>query len=340
MNVDVAEAESSGTTSPTTPRPRLLASDSNRILLGVLAVTVIGVAAVYLFGGKDGSLVTQAIVTGLLLGGVYVLVSVGLTLIFGVLGIVNFAQGAMLTMAMYLVYLLVSATGMNPYLAGLLTIPIMFVFGWLVQSVLMNRLVNDTGHERPLLVALGLALLISNVLLIIFGGRPLSVSAPFPGSIQIFGALVDVSRLIAFAGAGIVALALLIVLNRTPLGLAIRAVAANGTGAALVGVNVRRIYAMTFGLAAATVGVAGGVMAPFTSLVPSVGDQFTTLAFVVVVLGGLGSIVGAVVGGVFIGLLQTVGSVLLPGSGSLLVVFGIFVLVLFIRPQGLFGAKR
>jgi branched-chain amino acid transport system permease protein len=103
---------------------------------------------------------------------------------------------------------------------------------------------------------------------------------------------------------------------------------------------VRRIYAMTLGLAAATVGVAGGVMAPFTSLVPSVGDQFTTLAFVVVVLGGLGSIVGAVVGGVFIGLLQTVGSVLLPGSGSLLVVFGIFVLVLFIRPQGLFGAKR
>lgn len=310
------------------------------MLLVLLAVTVLGIAAVYLFGGKDSALVTQTVVTGLLLGGVYVLVSLGLTLIFGVLGIVNFAQGAMLTMAMYLVFFMVSSTGINPYIAVALTAPIMFGFGWLVQSTLMNRLTSDVGHARPLLVTLGLSLLITNTLLMIFGGRPQSVPSPYAGSVQIFGALADVPRIIAFLGAVAVAAGLIVILRKSLLGLSIRAVAANGTGASLVGVNIKRIYAMTFGLGAASVGVAGGLLAPFTSLVPSVGDQFTTLAFVIVVLGGLGSVPGALIGGVFIGLLQSVGSLFLPGSGSLLLVFAMFVLVLFLRPQGLFGAKQ
>ena len=107
-----------------------------------------------------------------------------------------------------------------------------------------------------------------------------------------------------------------------------------------MGVNVRRVYAVTFGLGAASVAVAGGLITPFTTLVPTAGEQFTTLAFVIVVLGGLGSIPGALVGGLFIGVLQTVGSLYLPGSGSLILVFGIFVLILFLRPQGLFGAKQ
>ncbi|TFB82431.1 branched-chain amino acid ABC transporter permease [Cryobacterium levicorallinum] len=318
----------------------LLTTERGRIVLGLFAITVLGIAAVYLFGGKDSNLVTQTVVTGLLLGGVYVLVSLGLTLIFGVLGIVNFAQGAMLAMAMYLVYFMVSSAGINPYLAVVLSAPIMFGFGWLVQSTLMNRLITDVGHSRPLLVTLGLSLLISNTLLMIFGGRPLNVPSPYAGSVQILGAIADVPRIIAFVGAVIVAGGLIVILRKSPVGLAIRAVAANGTGASLVGVNVKRIYAMTFGLGAASVGVAGGLLAPFTSLVPSAGDQFTTLAFVIVVLGGLGSVPGALVGGIFIGLLQTVGSLFLPGSGPLLLVFGMFVLVLFLRPQGLFGANK
>jgi branched-chain amino acid transport system permease protein len=339
MSVDVSPPDTKPT--PAANRRQFLARSVNsRILIGALAVTVLGVVLSYLAGGKDPSLVTQAVVTGLLLGGVYVLVSLGLTLIFGVLGIVNFAQGAMLTLAMYLVYFLVTTLGINTYLAVVLTVPIMFVFGWLVQSVLMNRLVADGSHERPLLVALGLALLIVNVLLMIFGGRPDRVPSPAAGSVRLFGALADMPRIVAFAGAIIVALALILVLKKTPLGLSIRAVAANGIGASLVGVNVKRVYAMTFGLGAASVGAAGGLIAPFTSLVPSVGDQFTTLAFVIVVLGGLGSVEGAVAGGIFIGLLQTIGSLFLPGSGSLLLVFGMFVLVLFVRPQGLFGANR
>ena len=321
-------------------RRRILQSEGWRVTLGVGAIVVVALAIIYLVGGVDTTLITQSVVTGLLLGGVYALVSLGLTLIFGVLGIVNFAHGAMLTMSMFLVYFMVSSLGINAYLAVGLTIPIMFVFGWLVQSALMNRLTEDAGHERPLMVTLGLSLLIINVLLMIFGGRPLSVQAPVNGSLPVLGAIADASRLIAFGGAIIVAVALALVLKRTPLGLAIRAVASNGTGAALVGVNVRRIYSMTFGLGAAAVAVAGGLMTPFTSLIPSAGDQFTTLAFVIVVLGGLGSIPGALVGGLFVGLLQTVGTLYLPGSGSLLLVFAMFVLILFLRPQGLFGAKQ
>jgi branched-chain amino acid transport system permease protein len=339
MSVDVSPPE----TRPTEPATRgrvLLRSANVKILLGVLVVTVVGLALVYLFGGNEQSLVTQAVVTGLLLGGVYALVSLGLTLIFGVLGIVNFAQGAMLTLSMYLVYFMVTTFGINTYVAVLLTVPVMFVIGWLVQSVLMNRLIADGTHERPLLVTLGLSLLIVNVILMMFGGRPGNVPSPAAGSIRIFGAIADVPRLIAFAGAIAVAAALILVLRKTPLGLSIRAVAANGTGASLVGVNVKRVYAMTFGLGAASVAAAGGLMAPFSSLVPSVGDQFTTLAFVIVVLGGLGSVAGAVAGGIFIGLLQTVGALFLPGDGSLLLVFAMFVLVLFVRPQGLFGVKR
>ena len=315
-------------------------SEGSRLSFGAAAAVLTALAVIYIAGGKDGALVTQYVVTGLLMGGVYALVSLGLTLIFGVLGIVNFAQGAMLTMSMYLVYFMVSSWGINLYVAVLLTVPVMFGFGWAIQSVLLNRLAADAGHERPLLVTLGLSLLIGNVLLMIFGGRPQSLTAPVEGSIQIFGAIADLPRIIAFAGAVLVAAALTLVLKKSPMGLAIRAVASNGTGASLVGVNVRKIYAVTFGLGTASVAVAGGLLTPFTSLVPSAGEQFTTLAFVIVVLGGLGSIRGAFIGGVFIGLLQTVGSLYLPGSGSLLLVFGMFVLILFLRPQGLFGAKQ
>ncbi|AOW95217.1 ABC transporter permease [Rhodococcus sp. WMMA185] len=294
---------------------------------------------IYFFGDQDQALITQAVVSGLLLGGVYALISVGLTLIFGVLGIVNFAQGAMLTMAMYIVYAL-STTGLPVYAATIVAVPLMFVFGMIVQSTLLTKLTISGSHEGPLLVTLGLSLLIVNVLLMIFGGRPLSVEVPVEGTVSIFGSVASWPRVLAFIGAAIVAVALKLVLERTPLGLSIRAVASNSEGAKLVGVDVGRVYAFTFGIGAACVAVAGGLMTPFTSLTPSVGEQFTILAFVIVVLGGLGSVIGAVVGGLVIGLVQTVGAIYLPGTGSLILVFAVFILVLFLRPEGLYGVRR
>ncbi|OZD11170.1 branched-chain amino acid ABC transporter permease [Rhodococcus sp. 06-156-3C] len=324
------------TTSAATKRSGLVGSNPAVTVGGAIVVIM---AVIYLVGGKDQGLVTQSVVSGLLLGGVYALISVGLTLIFGVLGIVNFAQGAMLTMAMYIVYAL-STAGMPVYLATVLAVPVMFVFGMIVQATLLTKLTISGSHDGPLLVTLGLSLLIINVLLMVFGGRPQSVQAPIDGSLSILGAVASWPRVLAFIGAAMVAVALTAVLKRTPLGLSIRAVASNSEGAKLVGVDIGRVYALTFGIGAACVAVAGGLMTPFTSLTPSVGEQFTILAFVIVVLGGLGSVVGAVVGGLVIGLVQTVGALYLPGTGSLILVFAVFILVLFLKPEGLYGARR
>lgn len=307
--------------------------------LSLVGAVVLLVLVVYLVGGKSSTLVTQAVVTGVLLGGVYALVSMGLTLIFGVLGIVNFAQGTMLTVSMYGAYVLVTSVGLNVYVATLALIPLLFALGYVVQMLLLNRLMSEGETEGQLLVTLGLSLLLVNLLLIIFGGRPKSVTAPLGGSLRFLGAVASVPRIVAFVGAVVLALALTAVLQRTRLGLSIRAVAANAQGAAMVGVNVKRIFAVTFGLGAACVGAAGGLVLPFFSLTPSTGEQFTILAFVIVVLGGLGSVTGAVLGGLAVGLLQTVGGLFVPGTGALLLVFAVFVVVLFVRPQGLFGSE-
>ncbi len=309
-----------------------------RLALLVIGALVVLLALIYLLGGKSSELVTQSIITGALLGGVYALVSIGLTLIFGVLGIVNFAQGTLLTLSMFVAYVLVTSAGMNLYLASLLAIPLLFAVGYLIQAGMLNRLMRKGETEGQLLVTLGLSLLIANIMLLVFGGKPKSVRSPLDGALHLFGAVISVPRLLAFGGAIVLALALMLILRGTTLGLSIRSVAANPQGAALVGVNVSRVYALTFGLGTACVGAAGGLVLPFISLTPSAGEQFTILAFVIVVLGGLGSVGGAVIGGLIIGLVQTVGGLYFPGTGALLLVFGVFVLVLFLRPQGLFGS--
>jgi branched-chain amino acid transport system permease protein len=307
-------------------------------MIAAVALVLVGLVLVYTLGGKSPQLVTQAVVTGTLLGGVYALVSIGLTLIFGVLGIVNFAQGSLLTLAMYVTYVLVSDVGLNVYLATFITIPTLFVVGYAVQATMLNRLMRHGETEGQLLVTLGLSLLIINLLLLGFGGLEKTIEPPLDGSIRLFGAVAPVSRVVAFAGAILLAVLLTVLLQRTRLGLIIRSVAANAQGAQLVGVDTRRVFAVTFGLGTATVGAAGGLVLPFLALTPSTGEQFTILAFVIVVLGGLGSVRGAIVGGLIVGLVQTVSGLYLPGTGALLLVFAVFVLVLFLRPQGLFGS--
>lgn len=310
------------------------------LLTGASALAVLVILAiVYVAGGKSPQLVTQAIITGILLGGVYALVSVGLTLIFGVLGIVNFAHGTLLTVAMYLAYVLVTSAGINVYLAAAIGVPVLFAIGYGVQALLLNRLMRPGHTAGQLLVTLGLSLLLANVLLLVFGGLEKTIQAPVSGNLRIAGAIAPTSRVIAFAGAILIAVILTVVLRRTQLGLTIRAVAANSQGAQIVGIDVRRVFALTFGLGSAAVGAAGGLLLPFLALTPSTGEQFTILAFVIVVLGGLGSVRGAILGGMAVGLLQTVGGLYLPGTRALLLVFAVFVLVLLFRPQGLFGGS-
>ena len=296
------------------------------------------------------TVLVQALVTGLLLGGVYSLVSMGLTLIFGVLDILNFAHGALMAVAMYTSYVLVSGVGFNPYLSLVISIPLLFLLGVIVQRFLLNRIM-DEPHENQLLLTFGLALFIENLLLMGFSATPKSTNFPYSesgiplgittiqGPLNIFGAVADLPRVLAFIGSLILAGLLYFLLRRTRLGTAIRAVSEDPTGAALVGINVRRMHMVTFGLGTACVAAAGTLVLPFLTIQPTTGEQFNVIAFVVVVLGGLGNVVGALIGGILIGVVQKFGGAVFPSVNEMFFVFSLFVLTLLLRPQGLLGRK-
>ena len=319
---------------PSGRRPGWRSSVWTRLAVS-FGIVVIAVVLAYLRAG-NGVVVWQAVLTGLLIGGVYGLIATGLTLIFGVLDIVNFAHGAFLAIALYITVQAVTVLGVHPYLALIAAVPLMFLLGAAVQRFVLAPAMGKP-LENQLLITLGIALLIDNLLLLFYGGNP--KSAPLPGDhgIGVFGAVATLSRLLAFAVAIVLAGLLYLLLQRTRLGTAIRAVAANDRGAQMVGIDTRRIYMATFAIGTACAGAAGVLIAPLVTIEPTSGELFNIVAFVVVVLGGMGSVVGALVGGLIIGLTEQLGGLLLPGQSPLLAVFIVFVLVLFLRPQGLFG---
>jgi branched-chain amino acid transport system permease protein len=285
-------------------------------------------------------LLLQAVVSGLLLGGVYGLVASGLTLIFGVLRIINFAHGAVMMLGMYASYWLWVGLGVDPYVSVLVTAPLFFLLGMGIQRLVIepNR---DAAEHNQLLLTLGLALFLENLALVLWHGDFRTLRVPYANTSFVIGdALVEVSRLVAAGGAVLIALALFVFLRRTDVGKAIRALSEEREGAMLVGIDVARIRAVAFGIGSACVAVAGALITPFFYVAPDVGESFNIMAFVVVVLGGMGNFIGALVGGLIVGLAESLGAALLPGSLKQLVVFVIFVLVLLFRPEGLFGGAR
>lgn len=304
----------------------------------LVVTAVVLVAATVVAGLVSGSItvLSQALVTGLLTGGIYSLVAMGLTLVYGVLHIINFANGAMVGLAMFITYAVVNGLGVHPYVALLITVPAMLVLGGLTQATLLNPIMS-APIQTQLLVTIGLALAIENVLLLIFGPNPLSVALPGNTGVPLLGATVELSRVYAFVGALVLVAVLWLLLQKTPIGTAIRSVAANPQGARLVGIDVKTIYVLTFALGAAAAGAAGTLVAPFTTIEPTAGGIFNLTAFVVVVLGGMGNIPGALVGGLIVGLTEQLGGLILPGQSPLLSVFVVFLVVLFAKPRGIFG---
>ncbi len=278
-------------------------------------------------------------VAGILTGLVYGLMALGLSVIFGVIRVVNFAHGEMMSIAMFLAVVLFSAFHLDPLIMLVPIAAVMFVFGYLLQAGLINPFITRPEYIQFLLLV-AIAIVIVNVLLIIFGPDAHTVQTSYAyDSFQVGPVIVDASKLYA-GGAAILFAALLFAFFRfTLLGKAIRACADNYTGALVVGLNVNRLYALTFGIGAACVGAAGVMMTLIVDVTPMIGPTYTLLAFVIVITGGLGSMSGALIGGLLIGLTEALAGLLFTPSAKSMFAFAILVLVLLFRPQGILGKR-
>ncbi len=280
-----------------------------------------------------------AVLNGLLTGAVYALVALGLTLIYGVLHIINFAHGALLTAALFAAFFAHRLLGLDPYLAIFVLTPLFFLLGYGLQRFVIGPAAH--GEDRNiLLVTLGLAVMIENALLYAFRADTRTVNLPYGFEVLDFGvALLAVPRVIGFCVVLIVALALWLILNLTDTGKAMRAVAKEKLGAELSGIDVGHTYAVAFGIGTACLAIAACLLIPTYYVNPHVGNAFVLVAFTIVVLGGMGSVAGSLIGGLFVGVIESLSGLYLGESLGQIGIFLIFILVLLFRPSGLFGER-
>jgi len=280
-----------------------------------------------------------AILNGLLTGAVYALVALGLTLIYGVLHIINFAHGALLSMALFGAFFAYRLLGLDPYLAALFLAPALFAFGYALQRFIIGP--ASHGDDRNiLLVTLGVSVVIENVLLYAFRADTRTIDVPYAFQTLDLGfTFLPIPRVIGFGAVLAVAVALWALMTWTDLGKAIRAVAKENLGAELAGIDVAHVYAVTFGLGTACVAIAACLLIPTYYVNPTVGEAFVLIAFTIVVLGGMGSVPGALIGGLLIGVVESLSGLFLGESLGQIGIFLIFIMVLLVRPTGLFGVK-
>jgi branched-chain amino acid transport system permease protein len=266
--------------------------------------------------------------------------ALGLTLIFGVMRVINFAHGDMMVWGMYLSYWLFVTAGVDPYVSILVTGSVVFLLGAAVQKGLVSRIL-DAPHEMQILLMLGVALVLENTALMVFGPDPRRVSTSYALSTFWWGPIVfDLPRVATFGVALALALGLYVFLKRTDLGRMIRAASDNRIGALLVGTDILKVFTLAFGIGAACVGAAGSLMTPFLPFSPSTGLFFTITSFNIVIIGGMGSFLGAFVGGLLVGISESLGAVVLVPSLKEIVTFILLILILLFRPQGLLGGSR
>jgi len=277
-----------------------------------------------------------AIVNGFLVGGVYGLTAVGLTLIFGVMGVANFAQGSFVMVGMYLSYWLFVLLGVDPYLSVVPAFFFLYLIGWFAQKYLLNKIM-DAPHYDQFLCTVGIMLILQNLAVFLWPDyRQIKVSYQSLGLPITPTIRAEVVRILAFVVAVGMAVGLHFFLKLTRLGKAIRATSQNKDGAIVVGVDIQRIYIVTFAIGSACAGVAGAIISPLFPVSNDIGDLFIVTAFVIVCLGGMGNAMGALVGGMIIGMAESVGTLFIPGGQKQLITFTILIVILLFRPQGLF----
>lgn len=287
----------------------------------------------------DFAILANVTVAGVLTGLVYGLMALGLSVIFGVARVVNFAHGEMMAVSMYAAVLSFAVLGVDPFLAAAPVAVLFFVFGYIFQSTVIHPFITRPDHAQFILL-LAVAIIITNSLLIVFGPDARSVRLDYLlESIELGPLLIDRGKLYAALVALAAAAALFAFFRLTLTGAAIRACADSWLGAKVTGLNVKRLYALTFGLGTACVAVAGCMMILLVDLTPGLGPAYTLLAFVIVIVGGLGSMNGALVGGVLIGVSEALAGLFLAPSAKSMFSFALLIIVLLLRPRGLLGEK-
>lgn len=279
------------------------------------------------------------VVASLLLGGLYVTISIGLNLVFGVMRVMNFAHGEFVMLAMYAVYWAYEAGGIDPYAAGLLVVPAVFLICVTVLRPFVLWLVNSPPLVQ-VFATLGLSIALQNLALLLWAGNFRSIQTTYSNTlVDLATVRLPLTRLIAFAVAFLVVIALHLFMKYSFFGKAVRATAQNRRTARLMGINVERIYVLVFALGTSIAALAGVLLMPIYSVYPGVGFQLAIIAFVVVVLGGLGSLPGAVLGGLLIGIVEVCSGYFIAPSMKQIVYFAVFILVLVVRPAGLLGQR-
>lgn len=282
----------------------------------------------------------QALISGILVGGVYALIGIGLTIIFGVMRIINFAHGDILMVGMYITFFLFTLLHVDPFASIFITGPLMFLFGAILQKVVINRVLGALPQNQ-ILLTIGLGLIMSNSVMLAFTSDYRILTTPYSSSsVKTAGISISSPLVYSFLITAAITAVLYWFLLKTDTGQAIRATAQDREAARLMGINVARMSVIAFGLGAALAGIAGALIAPTYYIFPQVGSIFTLKAFVIVVLGGMGSVIGATLGGVLIGIAESVGGVYFGAGWKEVVVFVLFLLVLLFKPSGLLGKSR
>jgi branched-chain amino acid transport system permease protein len=284
-------------------------------------------------------------INGIIMGSIYGLAALGLTIIFGVLKVINFAHGSMLMVAMYTTYWAVILTGLHPYLTLVIVVPVMFVFGYLLQDILIKPIFKAEKDVREpitvIIVTTGVWYILDNLSLLVFGPQYRNLQDnPLRGKmIEIGDMLISVPKLWGFCAAIVTTTLIYLFLQKTRMGRAVRATSLDRDAASLQGINQYKVYNISVGIGTAVAGVAGVALVPFYNVFPSVGVLFDIKCFIIVVLGGLGSIWGALLGGMIVGVIESVGPQFMAATWTEAVVYALFLLFLFFKPSGLFGVK-
>jgi len=282
----------------------------------------------------------QSVISGILVGGVYALIGIGLTIIFGVMRIINFAQGELLMLGMYATWIVFTQLGIDPFLSIVITGPLLFLWGAFLQKAIINRVLNALPQNQ-ILLTIGLGLIMTNSIMLAFTSDYRILTTSYSSSsFSVGGISISEPLLVAFLITAAITGALYWFLLKTDTGQAIRATAQDRDAAQLMGINVKAMSVLAFGLGSALAGVAGALISPTYYIFPQVGSTFTLKAFVIVVLGGMGSVIGATLGGVIIGITESLAAVYIASGLKELVVFVLFLGLLHFKPSGLLGKTR